>query len=325
MKEISRKVTLLKKNKNNSFQMANVKVIDANGNPEIIGTTVTAVAAMTSNDEEMKMVLPELIGISENSPDWAKEVKNYWNSICVYVTGAGKQLEIGFTYDFDDSDPRRAKYITNAGVKDEDGLITYCNAKLTKDPTFYKFMYRYATPLNKEDYLLYRYCMGYRDVANHHNNVDTHAHIRIYIFDEEVQKRIVAEDSKIKRESIIKLSELYSKRDALLDVLYVFESDAVTQDETSQDIAIELIASGTPVEFLATVKDKNITNKAMIQKYIRAGILKKVPLGTTILDGDSGDPIGKDLDEALLWIKTPTNAGTVADYAKRFKELKTNK
>jgi len=323
MKEISRKVTLLKKNKNNSFQMANVKVIDANGNPEIIGTTVSAVAAMTSNDEEMKMVLPEIMGISPTSPDWQKEVKNYWNSICVYVTGSGKSLEIGFNYDFHDE--TRTKYITLTGAKDEDGLIQYCETKLAKDPTFYKMMYRYATPLNKEDYLLYRYCMGYRDVANHHNNVDTHQHIRLYIFDEEVQKKIVAQDSLIKRESIIKLSELYGKRDALLDVLYVFESDAVTQDETAQDIAIELIASGTPVEFLATVKDKNITNKAMIQKYIRAGILKKVPLGTTILDNESGDPIGKDLDETLLWFKTPTNSGTVADYAKRFKELKTNK
>lgn len=323
MKEITRKVTILKRNKNNSFQMANVKVIDANGNPEIIGTTVTAVATMTANNEEMKMVLPDIIGVSKDSPDWNAKVKDYWNSLCVYVTGAGKQLEIGFSYDYEDE--TRTKFITATAAKDEDGLIKYCEDKLAKDPTFYKFMYRYAKPLNAEDYLLYRYCMGYRDVANHHNNVDTHAHIRLYIFDDEVQKRIVAEDSKIKRESIIKLSELYSKREALLDVLYVFESDAVTQDETAQDIAIELIASGTPVEFLTTVKDKNITNKAMIQKYIRAGILKKVPLGTTILDGDSGDPIGKDLDETLLWIKTPTNAGTVADYAKRFKEMKTNK
>ena len=330
-KDISRKVIILKKNKTNSYQMANVKVIDANSNPEIIGTSISAVNAMTSSGEEMKMVMRPILGLSPDSPDWDKAVKNFWNDVCEYIYGIGKEIEIGFSYDI--SDESKQLYIKGdtlksivglpITIKTDEQLATYCEAKLREPKsTFYKEMWKYATPLVLEDYLLYRYCMGYRDVANDHNNVNTQPHIRFYIFDDEVAKKIVAADAKVKKDVTIALYGLYSDRDALLDVLYAFESSAVSETEVDQDIAIEKYAHDVPVEFLAFVNDKNLTNKAMIYKYIRAGILSKTPLSTHILDSDSKDPLGKDFDETLLWFKTPTNAGTVDAYAKRFKELK---
>lgn len=322
MKEVSKKVILLKKNKANSYQLANVKVMETNANPEIIGTSLSAVNTMTACEEEMQMIMPDIIGVGPTSPEWKAKVKDYWNSICVPVTGGGKDLEIGFKVDVKDKKKKAfIDLLPEPDRKSDEALANYINRELEKDLKFYADIYMYATPIVPVDYLLYRYCMGYRDVANNHNNVDTHPHIRLYIFDQEVANKVIAKDASVKREVTGKLAELYNKRELLLDVLYAFESDSVTQGETQQDIAIDRIATDTPVEFLATVKDKNLTNKAMIQKYIKAGILNKVPLTTHILDGETKEVLGEDMDRTLLWFNTKTNDGTVADYAKRFKEL----
>lgn len=332
--ECPRKVIILKKNKANSYQMVNVKVIDANANPEIIGTSIGAVNAMTSCGEEMKMVMREILGLSPDSPDWDKELKRFWNDVCEYVYGIGKNLEIGFSYDI--SNPSKQIYIKGdsdkkivglpKSITTDELLAEYCEKKIREPKSnFYKEMWKYATPLNTEDYLLYRYCQGYRDVANEHNNVNTQSHIRFYIFDEEIANAVVVNDAKIKREVTTTLSGLYGKPDELLDVLYAFGSPSVDQDETQQYIAIDKIATDTPVEFLATAKDKNLQNKAMILKYVKAGLLTKEPLTNHILDSASRDSLGKDIDETLLWFKTSTNGGAVEEYAKRFKEMKTKK
>ena len=332
--EFPRKVIILKKNKANSYQMVNVKVIDANANPEIIGTSIGAVNAMTSCGDEMKMVMREILGLSPESPDWDKEVKRFWNDVCEYVYGIGKNLEIGFRYDI--SDPSKQVYIKGdvdkritglpESVNTNELLAAYCEKKIREPKSnFYKEMWKYATPLNTEDYLLYRYCQGYRDVANEHNNVNTQAHIRFYIFDEEIANAVVANDAKVRKDVTTTLYGLYTKREELLDVLYAFDSPAVELNDTAQDIAIDKIATDTPVEFLAVAKDKNLQNKAMIFKYIKAGLLIKEPLTNHILDTESRDSLGKDMTETLLWFKTSTNKGAVEEYAKRFKELKTKK
>jgi hypothetical protein len=69
--------------------------------PRTLGSAINAVNKMLASGEEMKVLMPEILGVSATSPNWDNRLAYYWNSISEDVDPSGRTLEIGFMYDID--------------------------------------------------------------------------------------------------------------------------------------------------------------------------------------------------------------------------------
>lgn len=171
-----------------AFEAINVKSLVALSRP--LGTSVSAVNKMLSYGEEMKMLLPDILGSTpeSTSSNWDSLVANYWHNFGIDVPQTGQSFDIGFNFDL--TDYKREKHINaliesaklkvkkakKEDAKDgeegfEDVLTTsdeleaiFADYVMTKIPEELKF--RYGTPNNVADYLAWRYCLVSSAVAN---------------------------------------------------------------------------------------------------------------------------------------------------------------
>jgi len=71
-----------------------------------LGSTLNAVNKMLASGEEMKALLPEILGVSPNSVNWDTRLSYYWNSISENIDPSGRLLEVGYVYDIDSPDTK---------------------------------------------------------------------------------------------------------------------------------------------------------------------------------------------------------------------------
>jgi len=198
----NKKVTILWRLFNDPFAQANKEQFINQSNPRKIGSSISAVNNLLANGDELKVLMRTVLGVdpNSNSSNWDKIVRNYWDSLSVDVHPNGKNLEIGFIYDLDD--PERKSSIAKLkndvkSINNDTALKDYVTgfSKEGRPNVPDNKKYLYAQPINPQDWLLYRYCVGidgkgYRDVANDLKSVENSPHIRFYIFDEEIAKTL---------------------------------------------------------------------------------------------------------------------------------------
>lgn len=160
-------------------------------------------------------------------------------------------------------------------------------------------------PENVADYVLWLYCLAHNTVANSIEYVNRSPKILFYLFDSsEVAKAGVAL-RKLKDEATIERVKI--QNDVLLrrKVLLVLGSSIpVSEDE----ILIELskASDSQPEKFLEVCRDKNLTDKAFITECINHKLLSR-PTGSSLVIYD-GAEIGKNINEAIIWLNIDTNA-----------------
>ena len=192
--------------------------------------------------------------------------------------------------------------------------------------------FKFGKPINVFEYLLWKYCLVYSQVANEFSFVNKSENIRFYLTSEEAKRQ--AEKRKMKTQNLAmqKYLEIISSKQDVLDILFALQlgEDIMTLSKTlsGEDLDLQLHIllkqkmDNDPETFTKLASDKNVTTKGLIEKYITFNILKRLQGTDIIVDYiDPSKIIGNNLDEAISFFSNQENAAIASEYMTKFKDL----
>lgn len=289
---------------------------------ETIGSSITSCRILSSNADEVAAYFPALIGISSNHPDFVTRVKSYLSNIQLTITDKDVKLNASFIYkhksDYlkikEEEDKINEKY-DKINKANEEELRKGLNEKIDSLNRLESTKYKYGRPENVEEYLMYRHCLLYSEVAKDTVFINSNPRIRFYIKDEakeaELQKRIIKERSVAMR-NFVELDGSDEKFNAVYIAICQNRGDnlaeALLKDRTTKTNIIMNFVNENPDKFNKYFNDKNIELKAFIETLILRGELVRSDFNQQIALPD-GTFVGANINEAITWFANPNNAG----------------
>lgn len=312
------------------YRKANDKALEERN--EFIGSSVRSSRTLSSNKGELEAYFPNLIGVSPTNENFVRRVKEYLNNIQVKVDKLGKRLNISFHYNhvkdyyrFKNAEEAIDAEFAAVNRGDSVALDKAIENRIIKLNALESEKYRYGYPDNVADYLLYRHCLLYSDVAKDTAIINNKPNIRFYFRDEQKEKELEAkkrlEINNAKRNFVT-----ITANDKLFDDVYaaycIFTNrpliPSLAEDKVLKENNLDYFASQEPARFNKMCTDRDISLKAMIEKLIAYGILIRHPHSQNIVSS-SGDFIGANMKEALTWFKNPDNADMRTAYENQLK------
>lgn len=359
----NRKVFIFWKDGGSAYANVNKEVVPKD--PILIGSSVSSVNKILANPNEQAKLMPQIIGISPTSQDWNKMLNNYWNSIRVEIPAGGKELEVGFIYDINDSSIASNIKSINDGISNEKAKLTkdedlkkYIDDRIdainkdfeskmtaasklsnerdreTKEAELYRIKwnslalvegerYKVGSPITIEDYILYRYVMGYRDVANEFALVSKSNNIRFYLHSEVDIKKYKQDKLNVERSKMELFVKVGSDLSLVTDVLYAmgYGSELPTDNVDKLLMLKEKMETDTN-KFISVANNKQLQLIGTIERYVAKDILYRLPGSQIVTDGiEHTKVLGNSLEEVILYFMDKENKATISEYESRFKGL----
>lgn len=325
-----RTVTIAPVQQFSAYRRANIKSMPPRRN--IIGSSISSTRILSSNKDEVEKYFPQIIGISPNNPEFVTRVKAYLSNISFNVQDAGSTLNISFTYD------KKKDYLT---IKEKEEKINAKRESVARNNTaaikeavkvwtqeindLESEKAKYGHPDNIEEYLLYRHCLLYRDVAKDISLINSDSSLRFYIRDEnkeaERAKRLVDERRKAMR-NFLALESSDKKRNAVFIQMTVNNggniAEAMMKTPDQQVSALMTYLNDSPDKFNDLFEDKNIEMKSFIEALIARGELIRPEYNQQISTTD-GTFIGSNMNEAVAYFNNPTNKPVLEAMQNKYK------
>lgn len=314
------------------FRRANDKVLPKRN--DYIGSGVTSSRILSSNKMEIESYFPNIIGIAPNNPEFVTRVKQYLNNIRITVDELGKKLDTSFHF-YKKSDylkvKKREEAIDDAYNAARRGSITEIKDALTvrlnaiNELETSKCSLGY--PLNVEEYIAYRHCLLYKDVAKDVALINSDSSIRFYFKDDakEAEKAIKfrAEVNKAKVNFVSTLAD-----DTLFDAIYTQYCVATNQpvisslaeDRIIRETKLDTYSTQEPIKFNKLFNNKDVIVIGTIETLIARGELIRSQFNQNISTSD-GTFIGANMKEAVNWYKHPDNAQLVDTYNNKLRNF----
>lgn len=230
---------------------------------------------------EVTLLMPKIVGVEANHPDFIKRVEEYFHEISTRVPEEGLMLEIGL------------------GTNNDD-IISPENL-----------------PINPEHYVKYKHALSHPSTAKNKELADGNQLVKWYIDDPEETTENARKKNKEEDEA---LAVYLSSKDNADIVDRILTNMAVdTRLEKDPVLKLKELAEKEPKKFVTVAKDPNLVAKYKINKMIQSNVLKRV--GTRILITESGTEIGRDMTESILWLQDKENSATVSALIARHKEF----
>ena len=325
-----RTVTIAPVQQFSAYRRANIKSMPPRRN--IIGSSISSTRILSSNKDEVEKYFPQIIGMSPNNPEFVTRVKAYLSNISFNVQDAGSTLNISFTYD------KKKDYLT---IKEKEEKINVKRESVARNNTaaikeavkvwtqeindLESEKAKYGHPDNIEEYLLYRHCLLYRDVAKDISLINSDSSLRFYIRDEnkeaERAKRLVDERRKAMR-NFLALESSDKKRNAVFIQMTVNNggniAEAMMKTPDQQVSALMTYLNDSPDKFNDLFEDKNIEMKSFIEALIARGELIRPEYNQQISTAD-GTFIGSNMNEAVAYFNNPTNKPVLEAMQNKYK------
>ena len=325
-----RTVTIAPVQQFSAYRRANIKSMPPRRN--IIGSSISSTRILSSNKDEVEKYFPQIIGISPNNPEFVTRVKAYLSNISFNVQDAGSTLNISFTYD------KKKDYLT---IKEKEDKINAKRESVARNNTaaikeavkvwtqeindLESEKAKYGHPDNIEEYLLYRHCLLYRDVAKDISLINSDSSLRFYIRDEnkeaERAKRLVDERRKAMR-NFLALESSDKKRNAVFIQMTVNNggniAEAMMKTPDQQVSALMTYLNDSPDKFNDLFEDKNVEMKSFIEALIARGELIRPEYNQQISTAD-GTFIGSNMNEAVAYFNNPTNKPVLEAMQNKYK------
>ena len=325
-----RTVTIAPVQQFSAYRRANIKSMPPRRN--IIGSSISSTRILSSNKDEVEKYFPQIIGISPNNPEFVTRVKAYLSNISFNVQDAGSTLNISFTYD------KKKDYLT---IKEKEEKINAKRESVARNNTaaikeavkvwtqeindLESEKAKYGHPDNIEEYLLYRHCLLYRDVAKDISLINSDSSLRFYIRDEnkeaERAKRLVDERRKAMR-NFLALEASDKKRNAVFIQMTVNNggniTEAMMKTPDQQVSALMTYLNDSPDKFNDLFEDKNVEMKSFIEALIARGELIRPEYNQQISTAD-GTFIGSNMNEAVAYFNNPTNKPVLEAMQNKYK------
>ena len=325
-----RTVTIAPVQQFSAYRRANIKSMPPRRN--IIGSSISSTRILSSNKDEVEKYFPQIIGISPNNPEFVTRVKAYLSNISFNVQDAGSTLNISFTYD------KKKDYLT---IKEKEEKINAKRESVARNNTaaikeavkvwtqeindLESEKAKYGHPDNIEEYLLYRHCLLYRDVAKDISLINSDSSLRFYIRDEnkeaERAKRLVDERRKAMR-NFLALEASDKKRNAVFIQMTVNNggniAEAMMKTPDQQVSALMTYLNDSPDKFNDLFEDKNVEMKSFIEALIARGELIRPEYNQQISTAD-GTFIGSNMNEAVAYFNNPNNKPVLEAMQNKYK------
>lgn len=317
--------------KNYSFyRRANDKVMTKRR--DFIGSSVSSSRVLSSNKEEVEAYFPRLIGLSPNNDNFVSRVKQYLNNIQVAVDELGKTFDCSFHYNHysdyltvkkkEEQIESKYKLANKSNSKD---LRAALKEKITLLNELESSKHKFGYPLNLEDYILYRHCLLYNDIAKDTALINSDASIRFYFKDNnkeaELQKKLRTEINNAKANYV----QIVSDPD-MFDAVYIQYCvisgrpivSSTLEDRITKETQLDRFSIEDPIKFNHICRDNDIKLKALIETLIARGEFIRAQHNQNILTPE-GDFIGANMKEAVAWFKDSANSAMVAGYKNKLK------
>lgn len=325
-----RSITISLVHNYSNYRKVNMKVLGQR--KETIGSSITSCRVLSSNRGEVEAYFPALIGLSPNNPDFITRVKGWLSNIQFVVNDNDASLDISFLYN------KKSDYL--AFKKREDAIdaeyakTDRANTNLIKEAvkrrvdalnTLESEKYKVGRPVNLQDYLMYRHCLLYRDVAKDTALINSDTSLRFYIKDEakeaEKQKKLTQEKMTAMR-NFIELNASEQKFNAVYIAMVASRNEnvaeALLKDRSEKTTALMDFVNTNPDKFNKFVTDKNVVTKAFIETLIVRGELVRAEYNQQISSVD-GAFIGSNLNEAVAYFNNPANKDIRSTYENKLK------
>ena len=311
-----------------NYRKVNMKVLGQR--KETIGSSITSCRVLSSNAGEVNAYFPALVGLSPNHADFTSRVKAWLSNIQFVVNENDVPLDISFVYntkkdyldfkkkeDAIDEDYAKVDRTNLSAIKE--AIKKRVNALNTLESEKYKV----GHPVNLEQYIIYRHCLLYRDVAKDTAIVNSDPSVRFYIKDEakeaEKQKKLTEYRMQAMR-NFIELNASPTKRNAVYIAIVASRnenvSEALIKTDSEKTSYLMDYVNTHPDKFNKLFADKNITTRAFIETLIVRGELVRSEFNQQISTAD-GTLIGSNMNGAIVFFNNPDN--------KDMKELYENK
>lgn len=184
---------------------------------------------------------------------------------------------------------------------------------------------KYGHPRNVEQYLIYRHCLLYKDVAKDTALINTDPTIRFYIRDEQKEKEREEKLLKARQTAMRNYVEVLGD-DTKFNSIYV--QCCVNQGFNLTEYSLKTkyekekvlldYSNDKPEKFNKLCSDKFISTKALIEMLIARGELSRSELNQNIYTSD-GDFIAANIKEAVVYFNNPENKDIRTSYENKLK------
>jgi len=312
-----REVTVLQVLGDSTFVKMNLEVYG--GTSRLIGPSKHAELTLLANNDFLKGVLPTVLGIDKASGKWQDTVQNYLYAFGLDVPKGGTKLDVGFTVNMNDSTKKAniialSRDVNKKFETDEELLLFLIGYNATKESNVPEIeLYKYVTFNSPIDYYRYVYCLHHNRVANVQADVKNSTRIEYFMttaLDKATEKRNQYLLEKSIRKVINKVEADKEFANNLYSVLNITSGDII-----DKAIAFSEMCKIAPNKVMKAAKNKNLMTIAVIENYIRAGILQRV-LGSTMITetNDASVIIGQTLSAAITYFNNQDNNIKLTQY-----------
>lgn len=330
MIRVNRQVRLEWKNNPSSFELRNKDAFQTDFLR--LGSAIRPVNELLSRSEEMRVLLPSVVGISPIDNNWQERISTYLHDFLLEVPMHGLTFDTSYVFDMEHN-PLKAnidalKKKHEKAMKDAEDPEKVLLAIIQKLPE--TEMYKYVTFINIPDYISWRYCLLSSKVANKVEDIDKSVNIQFYLSSDDERKALQASRTKLRTKAMTKYTELANNDNAKdIDAIVVASNRLSGYNEfksmSSEDklsILLEMCDSN-PADFIALVDDKNIVMKARIQTYIWMNLLRVLPNSSIIVDASNPERIiGNNIVDAISYFNNELNKAYTAELAAKYNSLK---
>lgn len=301
---------------------------------DYIGGSIKSSRTLSSNKEEVDTYFPNIIGLSPNDPNFISRVKQYLNNIRIPVDELGRTFDISFHY-FHKKDYYKIKaeeekieeVYQSANRQNIKNLREALNEKINRLHILESTKCRLGYPINVDEYLMYRHCLLYNDVAKDVALINSDSNIRFYFKDDQKEaeklRKYRLEVNKAKANYVACLAD-----NDLFDAIYtqycVQNSlpviSSLAKDRLEREIEIDKFSTNEPIKFNKIFNNKDIRLIANIEKLIARGELIRSQYNQNISTPD-GEFIGANIGEAVSYFKNPENTSIVNAFINKLKNI----
>ena len=327
-----RNVTIMLVKNYSLYRKANDKVLAKR--KDFIGSSIYASRILSANKEEVDTYFPNIIGLSPADPNFITRVKQYLNNIRVSVDELGRSFDISFHYyhkkdyyHIKKEEERIEKIYQNTNRQDITKLRAALKEKITKLNALESTKCKLGYPINVDDYLMYRHCLLYNDVAKDIAFVNTDSNIRFYFKDDQKEaeklRKFRLEVNKAKSNYVSCLAD-NSLFDAVYTQFCVVNNmpviSSLAENRLDREIKLDKFSIEEPVKFNKIFNNKDVKLIANIELLIARGELIRSQYNQNITSPD-GDFIGANMNEAVAWFKNTENNSIVNALMNKLKNI----
>lgn len=314
------------------YRKANDKVLPKKR--DYIGSSIRSSQVLASNRAEVEAYFPQLLGISVNNENFVTRLKQYLNNIQVPVNELGVTFDCSFRFNH-----KRDYFAFKAREEEIEMAYKKANKQSTKDlraalaikindlNNLESEQYAVGSPVNITDYILYRHCLLYRDVAKDTALINCDPFVRFYLKDDakdkERQQKLRQEINNAKRNYIEVIGD-----DEMFDAVYIQYCvvaglpivNSLLSERMDKENQLDKFSTSEPVKFNSIVKDRDLRIKSLIELLIARGEFIRSQFNQNITTQD-GEFIGANMKEAIAWAKNPENENVLAAFKNKLKYI----